>query len=162
VNINFRHLIPLDFIENSHLWTYQSNRAFTTHEALQIKEFLQNFTKEWRSHGIPLKCYANLFSVQVIVFMCDEVARGVSGSSTDRSITLIKKIEKSFHVELFDRLMLAPIIQERIQLIPISQINSYLENGLITINTLYFNNTILTKKNCCITGSFLLKKVGSL
>jgi hypothetical protein len=59
---------------------------------------------------------------------------------------LIKNIEQDFGVELFDRLMLAFIIQERIQLLPLSKIGSYLDNGLITKNTLYFNNTILTKK----------------
>jgi hypothetical protein len=42
--------------------------------------------------------------------------------------------------------MLAFIIQERIQLLPISQVNSHLGKGLITTDTLYFNNTILTKK----------------
>ena len=78
--------------------------------------------------------------------MADETAMGVSGCSTDSSVRLIKNIEQDFQVELFDRLMLAFIIQERIQLLPLSKITSYLENNLIATETLYFNNTILTKK----------------
>ena len=146
MNINFQDLIPQDFNDNSHVWVYQSNRSFTIKETIQIEELLQNFTKGWKSHGTPVKGYANLFFGQFIILMADETAMGVSGCSTDSSVRLIKNIEQDFQVELFDRLMLAFIIQERIQLLPLSKISSYLENGLISTDTLYFNNTILTKK----------------
>jgi len=146
MNINFQDLVPGDFNDNSHVWVYQSNRRFTIKETIKIEELLQNFTKGWKSHGTPVKGYANLFFGQFIILMADETAMGVSGCSTDSSVRLIKNIEQDFHVELFDRLMLAFIIQERIQLLPLSQIASYLENGLIGAGTLYFNNTILTKK----------------
>ena len=146
MNINFQDLIPHDFNDNSHVWVYQSNRNFTIKETIQIEELLKNFTKSWKSHGTPVKGFANLFFGQFIILMADETAMGVSGCSTDSSVRLIKNIEQDFHVELFDRLMLAFIIQERIQLLPLSQIANYLEDGLINTDTLYFNNTILTKK----------------
>ncbi|MEP6928312.1 MAG: hypothetical protein ABI834_11775 [Ginsengibacter sp.] len=146
MNINFQDLIPHDFNDDSHVWVYQSNRAFTIQETLQIEELLQNFTKEWKSHGTPVKGYANLFFGQFIILIADETAMGISGCSTDSSVKLIKNIEQDFQVELFDRLMLAFIIQERVQLLPLSKISSYLENGLIATDSLYFNNTILSKK----------------
>ena len=146
MSINFQDLIPQNFNDNSHVWVYQSNRGFTIREALQIEELLQNFTKEWKSHGIPVKGYANLFFGQFIILMADETAMGVSGCSTDSSVRLIKNIEQDFQVELFDRLMLAFIIQERIQLLPLSKLNSAIETDFIRPDTLYFNNTILTKK----------------
>jgi hypothetical protein len=146
MNLNFQDLIPHDFNDNSHIWVYQSNRGFSIKETIEIQELLQNFTKGWKSHGTPVKGYANVFFGQFIILMADETAMGVSGCSTDSSVRLIKNIEQDFGVELFDRLMLAFIIQERIQLLPLSKIGSYLDNGLITKNTLYFNNTILTKK----------------
>ena len=146
MNINFHDLVPKDFNDNSHVWVYQSNRIFTITEAIQIEELLGNFTNDWTSHGNPVKGYSNLFFGQFIIFIADETASGVSGCSTDSSVRLMKNIEKDFQVDLFDRQMLAFIVKERIQLIPLSQINSSLENGLITTDTLYFNNTILTKK----------------
>ena len=146
MNINFHELVPQDFNDNSHVWVYQSNRTFSIKETIQIEDLLKNFVKSWKSHGTPVKGYANLFFGQFIVLMADETAMGVSGCSTDSSVRLIKNIEQDFHVELFDRLMLAFIIQERIQLLPLSKIGSYLDNGLMTSDTLYFNNTILTKK----------------
>jgi hypothetical protein len=145
MNINFHDSIPTDFDGNSHVWVYQSNRAFTIEEAVRIEVLLKNFANEWKSHGAPVKGFANLFFGQFIIFMADETATGVSGCSTDSSVRLIKNIEQDFGVELFDRLMLAFIIQERIQMLPLSEINPAIERGLITENTLYFNNTILTK-----------------
>lgn len=146
MNINFQDLVPKDFNDNSHVWVYQSNRNFSVKEVIQIEELLKDFTKSWKSHGTPVKGYANIFFGQFIILMADETAMGVSGCSTDSSVRLIKNIEQDFQVELFDRLMLAFIIQERIQLLPLSKITSYLENNLIATETLYFNNTILTKK----------------
>jgi len=146
MNINFQDLIPSDFNDNSHVWVYQSNRSFTIKETIQIEDLLKKFTKGWKSHGTPVKGYANLFFGQFIILMADETAMGVSGCSTDSSVRLIKNIEQDFNVELFDRLMLAFIIRERIQPLPLSKIRSYLDNGLMETDTLYFNNTILTKK----------------
>ena len=165
MNINFHELVPQDFNDNSHVWVYQSNRRFTIKETIKIEELLQNFTKGWKSHGTPVKGYANLFFGQFIILMADETAMGVSGCSTDSSVRFIKNIEQDFQVELFDRLMLAFLIQERIQLLPLSKISSYLEDGLINTDTLYFNNTILTKKELLdhwiipVKESWLAKRV---
>ncbi len=146
MNINFHDLVPADFNDSSHVWVYQSNRVFNLSEAIEIEELLKDFAHSWKSHGAPIKGYGNLFFGQFIIFMADETASGVSGCSTDTSVRLIKNIEKDFHVDMFDRQMLAFIIDERIQLLPLSQINNSLENGVLTKETLYFNNTILTKK----------------
>ncbi len=146
MNTNFHDLVPKDFNENSHVWIYQSNRVFTLSEAIQIEELLKSFAKNWKSHGMPIKGYGNLFFGQFIVFMADETASGVSGCSTDTAVRLVKRIEKDFEVDMFDRQMLAFILDRRIELLPLSQINSTIEDGFITKDTLYFNNTILTKE----------------
>ena len=165
MNLNFHSLIPRDFNDNSRVWVYQSNRVFTQPEVLQIEKLLKNFSRDWKSHGTPVKGFANLFFGQFIILMADETAMGVSGCSTDSSVRFIKNIEQDFQVELFDRLMLAFLIQERIQLLPLSQISSYLEDGLINTDTLYFNNTILTKKELLdhwiipVKESWLAKRV---
>src|SRR6185312_16117798 len=146
MNIHFQDLIPKDFNDNSHVWIYQSNRVFTFPEAVKIEEQLKDFAANWKSHGTPIKGYGNLLFGQFVIFMADETASGVSGCSTDTAVRLVKNIEKDFEVDMFDRQMLAFIINERIQLLPLSQINSSIEDGLITKDTLYFNNTILTKE----------------
>jgi hypothetical protein len=146
MNIDFQDIVPNDFSNNSHVWIYQSSRVFNPSEILQIKELLKNFLIDWKTHGTPVKGFGDLFFSQFIVIMADESATGVSGCSTDSSVRLIKQIEKDCEVDLFDRQMLAFVINEKIQLLPLSQINNAIETGLVSANTLYFNNTILTKK----------------
>lgn len=145
MNLNFQELVPQDFNDNSRVWIYQCNRLFTLSEALEIEELLENFTNTWLSHGAKVKGYANLFFGQFIVLMADETATGVSGCSTDSSVRLIKNIEQDYNVNLFDRQSLAFVVKERIQLLPMEQINYAMENEFITADTLYFNNTIQTK-----------------
>ncbi len=50
------------------------------------------------------------------------------------------------NVQLFDRQMLAFFVKEKIQLLPLSQLDYAVKNDFINRNTLYFNNTVLTKK----------------
>ena len=146
MNLHFHDLIPNDFNDNSRVWIYQCNRLFTLDEALQIEGLLEKFTESWQSHGAKVKGFANLFFGQFIILMADETATGVSGCSTDSSVRIIKNIEQDFNVNLFERLMLAFIVKERIQLLPMEQLNYSVENEFINADTLYFNNTVETKK----------------
>lgn len=146
MNLHFHDLIPEDFSHNSRVWIYQCNRLFTLSEALEIEELLEEYTKTWLSHGAKVQGYANLFFGQFIILIADETATGVSGCSTDSSVRLIKNIEQDYHVNLFDREMLAFVVKERIQLLPMNQLNYAMENNFINTDTLYFNNTVQTKE----------------
>src|SRR6202012_2246027 len=146
MNAHHTELIPADFGGDSRVWVYQSHRLFTISEALQIEEKLEDFVRDWNSHGTPVKGYANLFYGQFIVLTADETATGVSGCSTDSSVHLIKQIEQHFQVQLFDRLNLAFYIEGKVQMVPMAQLQYALENGLISPDALYFNNTIQTKE----------------
>jgi hypothetical protein len=58
---------------------------------------------------------------------------------------MIKGIESGFGVSMFDRQQLAFIRNEKIEPIPLSQFDYAVEHGLITPDTLFFNNVVLTK-----------------
>lgn len=146
MNIHFQDMIPEDFDKNSRVWVYQSNRPFTISEALEIEELLEDFCKVWNSHGSEVKGYANLFFGNFIIIMADETNIKVGGCSTDSSLRFIKKMEADYNVKLLNRQMLAFIVKENIRLIPLSKVNSSIGDDIITPDTLYFNNTILTKK----------------
>ena len=77
--------------------------------------------------------------------MADENATGVSGCSTDSSVRLIKAIEEKFSLNMFDRTMLSFYIKDKVEQIPLSQLNYAVQNGFIKPDTLYFDNTVLTK-----------------
>jgi hypothetical protein len=143
---NYQDLIPADFASDSRVWVYQSSRLFGLSEALHIEELLNSFTANWQSHGAPVKGYGNLFFGQFIVLMADERATGVSGCSTDSSVRLIKQIEQLFKVNMFDRQMLAFFVKDKVQMLPLSQLQYAINNNFITPDTLYFNNLVQTKE----------------
>ena len=146
MNVEYKQLIPQDFHPSSRVWIYQSSRLFTMGEALEIEDMMNDFTQNWHSHGSAVKGYANLFFGQFIVLMADETHAGVSGCSTDSSVRLIKAIETTFKVDMFNRQNLAFLIKDKVQLLPLSQLKYAVENGFITQETIYFNNLVQTKE----------------
>lgn len=165
MNLEFEQQIPTGFDNSSRVWIYQSSRMFFISEALQIEEMLEQFVEGWKSHGATVKGYANLFFGQFIVLMADESATGVSGCSTDGSVRIIKEIESLFNIQLFDRQTLAFFVKEKIQLLPMSQLDYAVKNDFINAETLYFNNTVLTKKEMLekwiipVKNSWLAKRI---
>ncbi|GAC1383364.1 MAG: hypothetical protein NVSMB45_10680 [Ginsengibacter sp.] len=147
MNLQFQHHLPEHFNDDSRVWIYQSNRSFTIEEAIRIEELLEDFTSRWQSHGDKVTGFGNLFFGQFIILMADETASGVSGCSTDSSVRLIKNIEKDFQVNMFDRQILAFVLNERIQLMPLHELKSAFESNFLSKHTLYFDNTVLTKKD---------------
>jgi len=145
MNTEYKSLVPGDFAENSKVWIYQSSRLFNMQEALQIEELLNNFTASWQTHGTPVKGFATLFFGRFIILMADETATGVSGCSTDSSVRLIKQIEQQYGVSLFDRQMLAFIIKDKMEILPLNQLSYAIENGFINGDSIYMNNLVQTK-----------------
>ncbi len=146
MNVDYQSFLPEDFNKHSKVWVYQSSRLFGMSEALQMEPLLETFVQNWKSHGTPVKGFANLFFGRFIILMADETATGVSGCSTDSSVRLIKTIEEQFKVNMFDRQNLAFMVKDKIELLPLSQLNYALENNFITPDTLYFNNLVATKE----------------
>src|SRR5664279_1543711 len=145
MEFNYREVLPAAFDGSSRVWIYQSNRKFTEQEGFQINEMLHAFVSSWNSHGTPVKGFANLFYSYFVILMADEQASAVSGCSTDSSVHLIREMEKTFSVRLFDRQLLAFYINGNFQLLPLVQLASGFTRGMIHPESLYFNNTVLTK-----------------
>jgi len=145
MTLEYKHLIPQDYTPFSKVWVYQSSRLFTISEALQIEQILEDYTTSWQSHGAPVKGYANLLFGQFIVLMADETTAVIGGCSMDTSIHMIKEIEQLCKVNMFDRQTLAFVVKDKIQLLPLSQVNYGMEYGFLTADSLYFNNLVSTK-----------------
>ncbi|MFI5128470.1 MAG: hypothetical protein ACHQFX_00705 [Chitinophagales bacterium] len=146
MNLEYKYLLDGNFHADSRVWIYQCNRLFSVTEALEIEELLKEFTMQWKSHGTPVKGEAHLFFGQFIVLIADETATGVSGCSTDSSVRLIKDIDQRFDVNMFDRTTLAFFVEDKVQLLPMSQLQYAFDNGFINAETLYFNNLVQSKE----------------
>jgi hypothetical protein len=146
MNFDYQQFIPEDFAPSSRVWVYQSNRLFMISEAFAIEDMLKDFLATWNTHGTPVKGYANLLFGQFIIFIADETVTDVSGCSTDSSVRVIKSIEEKFNVTMFDRQLLAFVVKDKIQMLPLNQLKYAVENGFITPDTLYFNNLVKNKE----------------
>ena len=146
MKLDYKYLLDGSFDPGSRVWVYQSNRVFSLAEALEIETVLNDFATQWKSHGTPVKGAGYLFFGQFIILVADETATGVSGCSTDSSVRLIKEIEQQFSVSLFDRTTLAFVVKDKVQLLPLSQLQYAADNGFIDGDTLYFNNLVQTKE----------------
>lgn len=144
MNFNLEEHLPEGFPENSRVWIYQANRLFLMQEAFDIDPLLNNFVAEWNSHGDKVHAYANLFFGRFLVFIADETAVKVSGCSTDSSVRFVKEIGDAYKVNFFDRQLLAFYIKDKVEMIPMSQLDYAIKNGFVKEDTLYFNNTVQT------------------
>jgi hypothetical protein len=165
MNLEYKHLLPDNFSPGSKVWIYQSSRIFSLSEAFEAEDMINKFIGSWLSHGEPVKGAGHLFFGQFIILMADESATSVGGCSTDSSVRLIKEIEQKMGVSMFDRTSLAFVIKDRIQLLPLSQLQYAFDNGFINGDTLYFNNLVFTKKELennwivTINNSWLKNKI---
>lgn len=133
---------PENFSPESKIWIYQSNRPFSENEKEEVNYLLQAFTKNWLSHGKKVKGLGKIIFNQFIILVADESASAVSGCSTDSSVRIIKEIEQMFNIQLFDRQKLAFFVNDEIKLIPLNEFEKAIDLGILTSETLYFNNTI--------------------
>lgn len=146
MNLEYKELLPDNFPPQSRVWIYQSSRLFSLSEALEMETLLNKFSAEWRSHGAEVNAYSNLFFGQFIILMADETNVGVGGCSTDASVRFIKDLGQRFGTDFFNRTNLAFLIRDKIQVLPMSQVQYALDNGFINADTLYFNNLVQTKQ----------------
>jgi hypothetical protein len=154
MNFSIEAHIPTHFNDNARVWIFQSSRLFNMSEAFEIERILNEHCNGWKSHGKEVNGYANLFFGQFIVVMADETEATVGGCSTDSLFRTIKQIETLCKVNLFDRQMLAFLVNDKVQLLPLAQIKYAVSNNLISTSTLYFNNTLGTKKE--LIGSWMI------
>ena len=168
MNFEYKYLLDENFSSESRVWIYQSSRLFSMSEAFEIEGLLNDFTGKWLSHGTPVKGAGYLFFGHFIILMADEKATGVSGCSTDSSVRLIKDIEQKFEVNMFDRTTLAFVVKDKIQLLPLSQLQYAFDNAFIAADTIYFNNLVQTKEEVenkwmiPVEESWLAKKISTL
>ena len=158
MNLDYKSLLNGNFHPDSRVWVYQCNRLFSLNEALEIEEMLKEFVQQWKSHGTPVKGDAHLFFGQFIVLIADETATGVSGCSTDSSVRMIKDIEQRFTVNMFDRTTLAFVVKDKIELLPLSQLQYAFDNNFINGDTPYFNNPVQTKEELESKWIILMKE----
>lgn len=130
----------------SKVWIYQASRPFTAQELAELEHYLQQFAEKWVSHNRALKSSAKVFHRQFIVLMVDETQAGASGCSIDSSVHFLQRLSAHFQVDLFDRMTFAYQENNEIKTAHKDTFVELFQQGLISEQTLVFDNLVATKE----------------
>jgi hypothetical protein len=148
--------IPFDEMPaQARIWIYQANGSLSTEMQQTIYTYLANQIEGWSSHGASMKGSAQVLHNRFVVIAADETYQAPSGCSIDKSVHWIKELGNTLEVDFFDRAV--TILKEnKLESIPLNSVKKHIEAGLISVNTLVFNNTISSKEQLenawCLTA----------
>lgn len=132
---------------HSRVWIYQSSRMLTAAEVSIIKQRSVLFIDQWTSHGNQMDaCIEVLHNCFVIVFV-DEQTASASGCGIDKSVHFIQNLEKELNVSLMERTNVAYRGNDNsIKLSSLKEFEQLIDTGLVSGDTIVFNNVISTKQ----------------
>jgi hypothetical protein len=132
--------------KTSRVWVYQSNRIFTDSEVLELEEQLFNFKSNWEAHGTKLSSAIELYYKQFVVIFVDESFQEATGCSIDKSVSLMKSIERKFGVDMLDKMNLTYKDGEEVKNIKMAEFQGKAQSGEFTSEMTVFNNLVITKE----------------
>ena len=127
------------------VWIYQASRPLTSAETVGLLPALARFAEEWTSHGRSLLASAEVLHQHFLVLGLDEAVAGASGCSIDASVRFVRQVEQHLGLELLDKSRLAMIENGQVQLLDRRELKAAVASGMLTPDTLYFDNTLATK-----------------
>lgn len=131
--------------DSSRVWVYQADRTLTEQEVEQISDYLRNFVNTWKRHGDDLTASYKIEYSQFIMLAVDENVNEVSGCSIDSSVHIIKEIEKTFDVDLLNKMKVSFKDGTNINTVTLSDFKKYAAANKINADTIVFNNMINSK-----------------
>ena len=139
-------MINASFHPQSRVWIYLSSRPFTDVEISDINLALKHFIKDWTAHGADLKAQGEILYNRFIVLMVDETEAGASGCSIDKSVHFMKMLEKTYNVQLFNRMLVAYREGTEVKVTHANEVKQLIEGGKLNEETPVFNTLIQTKQ----------------
>src|SRR6056300_902630 len=139
-------LVPFDTIpDEARIWIYPSSRPFTDDEIGLLHEKLSEFLTQWTAHGASLKAGFTIPYKRFIIIALDESAHAASGCSIDSSVHFIQSLEKSFDVQLLDKMNVSFKQGEFITYKSLTDFKQLVPKKSVSPETLVFNHLVLNK-----------------
>lgn len=128
------------------VWVYQANRILTDQEVEEIKHKGDAFAIQWAAHGANLQAAFDVFDNAFLVLAVDQSANKTSGCSLDAATHFIQELEKTYQIELLNRLNIAYRDPEgALKITSMSAFESMIADGTLDENTTVYNNLVKTK-----------------
>ncbi|RYU78696.1 hypothetical protein [Hymenobacter persicinus] len=135
--------VPFDQLPASaRIWIYQASRPLTETEVAGLQPALARFAEAWTSHGRALQASAAILHQQFLVIGLNEAVADASGCSIDASVRFVREVEQELGVDLLEKSQLAFLINGQVQLIGRTGLRQAVADGVLTAETLYFDNTV--------------------
>mgnify|MGYP001422789841 CR=1 FL=1 len=135
--VNFDEL-PLQ----SRVWVFQSNRIMSPSEQSSIDAAVKQFVQKWSTHGVQMFASHVLYHNCFVVIAADEQKQVASGCSIDSFTALFKAFGTQYNLSFFDRFSIAYILKDEVLISNLIEFKKLIADGLITQDTLVFNNLI--------------------
>jgi len=132
--------------DNSRVWIYQSDRAFTKQEVDYISEKARVFIEQWTRHGDNLKGSFTIKYNQFLILAVDESFNNVSGCSIDASVRFVKELENELNIDLMNKMNVSFKDGDHINIVKLSDFQQFAKEQKITKETVVFNNMVQTKE----------------
>jgi hypothetical protein len=126
---------------HSRIWIYQTDRELSEKESNVVAYTLKNALQDWAAHGAPLVGSFTIEFKRFIIIALDPSHNEASGCSIDSSTKWLKELGQQLNIDFFDRSQ-AYLEGKEIKTFNIFQAKKSVESGLITENTLVFNNNL--------------------
>jgi hypothetical protein len=128
---------------HARVWVYQSVKPLDAAPAA-LTESLEQFARNWESHGIPLRASFRVLHDHFIVLAVDETAKDASGCSIDKSVHFMQGLEQRFGLNLFDRSQQAFLVNDQVQFVEVKNLKAQVQAGAIGPETPTFNTLVAT------------------
>ena len=128
----------------SRVWIYQSDRAFSEAESAAINTAISDFVSQWLAHKAKVIGDGRLLYDRFVVLVADEEKLQVSGCSIDSTVRFIKDLGAKYNVNFFDRFYTCYWDNDRIEGTDFEIFKTKLAQGLISEDTIVFNNLVHT------------------
>lgn len=90
--------------EDSRIWIYQTNRALSDKEMVQLSGELNQFIANWAAHGSGLFADFSFFSPYTLIVAVDETKVPPSGCSIDALVRFLTNLGQQFNLDFFVRM----------------------------------------------------------
>tara|TARA_Y100001954_G_scaffold57962_1_gene62597 strand:+ start:9 stop:491 length:483 start_codon:yes stop_codon:yes gene_type:complete len=126
----------------SRIWVFQSNRIMSPSEQSSIDAAVKQFVQKWSTHGVQMFASHVLYHNCFVVIAADEQKQVASGCSIDSFTALFKAFGTQYNLSFFDRFSIAYILKDEVLISNLIEFKKLIADGLITQDTLVFNNLI--------------------
>jgi hypothetical protein len=135
-----------NFHPESRVWIFLADREFRQQESSEIHTLIQKFCGEWVAHGSKLKADGEIVMKRFIVFMADETENKASGCSVDKLLRFVQDLEIEFQISLLNRQLAAFLIQDRLSVFSLTDLQQKIDSGEIQPQTIYCHQMVTSKQ----------------